>query len=316
MARQSRTSWLNYPHLVIAEANGDSSLFGDDSDYIFYVGLLRQLVRDRLLKVYAFCLMEHELRLVIEPNRLRLSRVMQRLHGKHTAYMNRRYNRVGHLFRGRFRSIVFNSSDLLPVVRSVHLWPVRMGLLRRTEFYPYASHGSYLGLQNADFLSSAEVLSHFNGDNEAKKRGFARFVESSALEPDDFGLSEIAPGIGSTDLGSDALLKKAGVLIDARKKTSIKSLADRTSLLLNISQDQLVSLCRRQDLVMARRLLATAAVLGAERSITEVAYFLSRDKAQISRLVTQGMDLLDSNEAFILMFEALRTKIINPNKKQ
>lgn len=308
MPRQSRVSWLNYPHLVIAEANGGSSLFNDDSDYVFYIGLLRQLVRDRLLKVYAFCLMEHELRLVVEPNRLRLSRVMQRLHGKHTARMNRQHNRRGHLFRGRFRSIIFNNSDLLSVVRSVHLWPVRHGLLRRPEFYPYASHGSYLGLGSADFLATADVLSQFHGDNEAKKRAFARFVEFSALEPDGFGLSEIAPGIGGTFLSSDNLIKKAGVIAEVRKKPSIKGLADRTSLLLNISHEQLVGPSRRQDLVMARRLLATAAVLTAERSVTEVAYFLSRDKAQISRLVTQGMDLLDNNEAFILMFEALRTK--------
>jgi len=309
MPRQSRVSWLNYPHLVIAEANGGSSLFSDDSDYIFYIGLLRQLVRDRLLKVYAFCLMEQELRLVVEPNRLRLSRVMQRLHGRHTARMNRRLNRVGHLFRGRFRSIVFNMSDLLSVVREVHLWPVRHGLLRRPEFYPYASHGSYLGLGNADFLATAEVLGQFHGDAETKKRAFVRFVESSALEPDSFGLSEIRPGIGGTALSSDNLLKKARIVPEMSKKPSMKGLVEGTSLLLNITQDQLLSLSRRQDLVMARRLLATAAVLGAERSITEVAHFLQRDKAQISRLVSQGMDLLDNNEAFVLMLEALRAKM-------
>src|SRR5262249_35091343 len=152
------------------------------------------------LKVYAFCLMEHELRLVIEPTRLRLSRIMQRLHGRHTARMNRHCNRMGHLFRGRFRSVIFQACDLLSVVRSVHLWPVRQGVLRRPEYYPYGSHGSYVGLNQTDFLSTHEILCQFSGDDEAKKRAFARYVETSALEPDDFGLSEIRHGVGCKNL--------------------------------------------------------------------------------------------------------------------
>ena len=48
--------------------------------------------------------------------------------------------------------------------------------------------------------------------------------------------------------------------------------------------------------------------LGAARSVTEVAEFLQRDKAQVSRLVTQGMDLLENNEAFTLLFDALKAK--------
>ena len=60
--------------------------------------------------------------------------------------------------------------------------------------------------------------------------------------------------------------------------------------------------------MMARRLLATAAVLRAGRTVTEVALFLNRDKAQISRLVAQGMDLLHNNEAFFHMIESLKAK--------
>jgi hypothetical protein len=54
--RTNRISWLNFPHLVIAQANGGSSLFLDHADYQFYLSLLRQMVRDRLLKVFAYCL--------------------------------------------------------------------------------------------------------------------------------------------------------------------------------------------------------------------------------------------------------------------
>lgn len=308
MSRSRRISWLNYPHLVIAQANGGVSLFIDDDDYQSYLLMLNQMVRDRLLKVYAYCLMPDEVRLVITPHRMTLSRIIQRLHARHTARMNAKLSRVGHLFRGRFRSLIFCEPNLMDVVRSAHLWPVRLGLFRRPESYAYSSHLSYLGLSKADFLSTSPVLDQFSGDVTAKRRAFARFVEREALAPDDFGIPEISPGIGGDRHSSAELLKKSSLVIREAKKSSIKLLAERTSLLLGISIEQLTGSSRRQDLVMARRLLASAAVLGAGRSITEVAVFLQRDKGQVSRLVAQGMDLLVSNHGFGHMFASLKTK--------
>lgn len=314
MSRSRRISWLHYPHLVIAEANGGTSLFLDDEDFQSYLLALRQMARDRLLKVVAYCLLEHELRLVVIPNRLMLSRIIQRLHKRHTMRMNKKLDRRGHLFRGRFRSIVFDAHDMIDVVRSVHLWPVREGLLRRPELYPYSSHGAYMGMKQEinDFLATHEVLSQFSGDLDAKRRAFGRFVEMLALENDDFGVDEVMPGIGARSGKLSELVDKARRAPPSPTKSAVKTLAERAGLVLNISLDQLVGPSRRQDLVMGRRLLATAAVVGAERTVTEVASFLRRDKAQISRLVGQGMDLMSSNEAFMTMYEALKPRGARP----
>jgi putative transposase len=310
VTRHRRITWLNYPHLIIAQANGGAELFRSDEDYLFYLDQLRQMSRERLLRVYAFCLMETELRLVIVPNRLSLSRILQRLHGRHTAYMNQRLNRCGHLFRGRFRSVVFDMADIANVVRAVHLWPVRLGLFRRAEHYAYSSQQAYLGHNTPfdDFLAVKDLLQIYPGEMDAKRRAFGRFVETAALEADDLGIEESTPGIGGDATTSAELLKKAHLPTKGLRKSSLKSLAERTTLLLNITADQLKSSCRRQDLVMARRLLASAAVLGANRSVTEVAEFLEKDKAQISRLVAQGMDLLNSHEAFAVMFDSIKAK--------
>lgn len=308
MPRSRRITWLNYPHLVIAQANGGTTLFADDDDYKSYLLLLRQMVRDHLLKVYAFCLKEHEIRLVVRPNRLTLSRIMQRLHGRHTARMNQKLCRIGHLFRGRFRSVVFGEENLVDVVRSVHLWPVRGGHLRRPELFPYSSHSYYMGQKACDFLAIDEVLRQFAGDIDGRRRAFSRYIERVALDADDIGVEELHPGIGGDQKNLKEILAKAKLTRNAIKKSSIKTLSLRVCLLLNLSLAQLVGKNRRQDLVMARRLLSTAAVLGAGRTVTEVAVFLQRDKAQVSRLVAQGMDLLYTNEAFSHMFDSLKPK--------
>jgi putative transposase len=308
LPRTRRISWLNYPHLVIAQANGGTPLFVDESDYTNYLSILRQMAKERLLKIFAFTLLKNEVRLVVVPHRLMLSRIVQRLHGRHTAHMNQKLKRVGHLFRGRFKSVVFNNEDLLEVVRSVHLIPVRQGLVKRPELYPFSSHAYYMGKQSslADFISFEEVLQRFAGTLEGRRRAFGRFLEIEALGKDDFGIEEIVPGIGGQN--SQELLEKAKIVIQKRNKTSVKILAERVGLLLNIPLDQLMCQSRRQDLVMARRLLATASVIFAGRSVTEVATFLKRDKGQISRLVSQGLDLINNHQAFNQMIETISAK--------
>ena len=297
MPREKRNTWLGQNHLVIARANSDSKLFYDAHDYDGYLLHLRQMVRDRLIKLFAFCLREDEIRLVLSPKRAPLARTIQRLHGGHANRINRRHDRHGHLFAERFQSIVFYAHDLCEVVRSAHLWPVREGSVRRAENYRYSSHNAYLAAddQFADLIDVKEVLNQFASDLSIAKKAFVRFVEAAVLDNDDYGF------IDQVD--------KAEMIPQApapKRRLSLLGLAKRVALLLNVSQVQLFSNSRRQDLVMARRLFATTAVTHTDRSVTEVAQFLRRDKAQVSRLVSQGMDLLEGDEAFKTLFESVK----------
>ena len=306
MSLNRRITWLNYPHLVIAKSCDGVSLFNDEKDYEFYIEQLRQMTKDRLLKIYAFCLTPQEIRLVIRPSRLLLSRIIQKLHTKFSKYVNKKLNRSGPLFRSRFSSLIFLPKDLPNVVRSVHLWPVRVGLVKRAEFYFFSTQASFLGMGSHQwsFVSSKEVLASFGNEEEAQKRAFSKFVEQAVLDGDNFGLSKSYFGIGGDDEVISELTKKSNIN-NILKKISIDFVAQKTSLLLGVGIEQVKSTSRRQDLVMARRLLATACVFGTGMSVSEVANYLQKDKAQVSRLVSQGMDLLNNNQPFLDIFEAL-----------
>lgn len=307
MSLNRRITWLNYPHLVIAKSFDGVALFNDEEDYQFYIEQLRQMTKDRLLKVYAFCLTPNEIRLVIRPSRLLLSRIIQKLHTKFSKYINKKLKRVGPLFRSRFSSLIFLPKDLPNVVRSVHLWPVRSGLVKRAEFYSFSTQANFLGIgyKQWNFVSSKEVLSSFGFEEEAQKRAFVKFVEEAVLEKDNFGVSKSHLGIGGNEEDIYEFTKKAKIN-NIFKKISIDFVAQKTSLLLGVGIEQVKSTSRRQDLVMARRLLATACVFGTGMSVSEVANYLQKDKAQVSRLVSQGMDLLNNNQPFLDIFEALR----------
>lgn len=306
MPRTRRIALVGHPHVVVARGNNGGRIFFDDADFESYLTTLRELVRERHVQIFAFCLMKNELRLVATPQRLPLAQVIQRLHTSHVRRMNQRHQRTGHLFEGRFRSVVIPQERVLDAVRWVHLWPVRSGRVRRPETYPWSSHRAYVGGDEwGDVVDALTLIGTQGPTLPMAQRSFARFVEAGALDPDSFPFAEVIAGVGGDRHFAEGVLAEVGVEWRGRRRPALATLARRVSLLMGVSLEDLTSKRRQQELVMARRLLATGAVRNADRTITEVAAFLQRDKAQVSRLVQQGMSQVN-DEAFAALLEALK----------
>ena len=308
MPRMRRIALVGHPHVIMARGNAGGPLFFEDADYEAYLALLREFVREQLFTLYAYCLMRDAIRLVIQPTRLPLAQVVQRLHTSHARRINAKLERNGHLFEGRFRSVVIPHDRVADAVRSVHLWPVRAERVRRAETYPWSSHRAFVasGDEWGDLVDAWSILEQFGPTLPQAQRAFARFVEAAALERDSLGVSEVIPGVAGDRSFAESVLAEANVNWKGKRRPALATLARRVSLVMNVHTDDLISSSRKQDLVVARRLLATSAVRSAGRSITEVASFLKRDKAQVSRLVAQGMELMRTDEAFRALVDAVR----------
>ena len=308
MPRSRRIALMGYPHIVIARGNAGSPLFFDDTDYEAYLHNLRERIRERLFTLFGYCLMRHEIRLIIRPERIPLAQSIQRLHGSHTRHVNLKQNRRGHLFEGRFQSIVIPKEEIAHAVRSAHLWPVRVNRVRHAETYPWSSHRAYVasGDEWGDLVNAWSVLEGFGPTVPIAQRAFFRFTEEVALDHDDLGVNEVITGVAGDRKFAESVLAEAGIVWRGRRRPAVKTIAKRVALLMNISVDDMKSKCRQQDLVLARRLYATIAVRIAGRSVTEVAQFINRDKAQISRLVGQGMEFMRTDETFRDLVDSVR----------
>lgn len=304
MPRTARLTVAQYPHLVVARSVSGAFLFYRETDYEDYIQHLRQLVRDKMVEVFAFCLEREEIRLLVRPKRLDLARIMQRLHTRHSLRINARLHRRGALFAGRFKSHVFAPESLAAAARSIHLWPLRVGLTRRVESYRFSSMAAYTltGDYRLDFIETAPVLQQFSNTLPLAQRAFAKYVESASLEKDDYGVEPIDLQVSEQDLGPRP-----------KRRHSLKGLAKKVALLVNVKVSHLLGPSRRQDLVMGRRLLAAYAVLSAHRTVTEVALFMKRDKAQVSRLVSQGMDLMENHVPFRVLYDSVEGSRARPN---
>ncbi|MBI1946438.1 MAG: transposase [Deltaproteobacteria bacterium] len=310
MPRNRRIALADHPHVVIARGNNGDPVFFDERDYQAYLYLLRELVREQLCVLYAWCLTRNAVRLVVAPRRIGLAQAVQRLHGSHARRINQRRGRTGHLFEGRFRSLIIPEAKVAEAVRWVHLWPVRDGRVRRAETWPWSSHRAYAarGDQWGDLVDAWAVLERYGATLPAAQRAFARFVEAGALDNDELPIEQVIAGVGGDRKFAESVLAEAGVVWRGRRRPALPTLARRVSLLMNVHVDDVMSAARQQDLVMARRLLATSAVRQAGRSVTEVADFLHRDKGQVSRLVQQGMSQMRTDEGFRTLLDAMRQR--------
>lgn len=104
---------------------------------------------------------------------------MQRLNGRYAQGFNDRYLDFGHVFSGRYYSVLVESEGhLLELVRYLALNPVRAAICRTPHSWRWSSYPAALGLRPAPgFLTVDWVLGLFGQDLERARKRLREFVE-------------------------------------------------------------------------------------------------------------------------------------------
>jgi len=163
MARPLRIEFPGALYHVTSRGNERAPIYFADLDRRSFLGILGDVVEQHRWMCHAYCLMPNHYHLVIQTLEPNLSRGMRQLNGVYTQRFNRRHDRVGHLFQGRFKGIlVEREGHLLELVRYVVLNPVRAGMERDPEEYRWSSLRATLGLVRAPrWLTVDPLLRHF-----------------------------------------------------------------------------------------------------------------------------------------------------------
>lgn len=180
MARRRRVAIAGYPHHVVQRGHNRRDVFASDADRLSYLATLREF-RDELgLKVHGYCLMSNHVHLIIDPGDdvEHLSQLMKRLAGRHTRRLNCLARRTGTAWEGRFRcSPIESERYLLACTRYVDLNPVRAGLVRRPEDYPWSSFRARIGVEPWTWLDPDPSYLALASNATDRARRYRQFVE-------------------------------------------------------------------------------------------------------------------------------------------
>ena len=177
MARKPRLLYPGALYHAILRGNNGQTIFSDDKDRTRFYLLLQEGIERFGHRIHAFCLMTNHVHLAIQMGEIPLSRIMQNLSFRYTRWMNWRQKRSGHLFQGRYKAVLVDADPYLEeLIRYVHLNPVRAGIVKEPEDYPWSGHRAYLGLEMIPWLTTDWVLSQFSKRLTLARRAYRRFV--------------------------------------------------------------------------------------------------------------------------------------------
>lgn len=179
MPRIARIALPNYPHHLVQRGHNRRDVFFSDADRTAYLETLVEFREELALKVYGYCLMTNHVHLIVDPgdDGANLGRLMKRLAGRHTRRINRRMNRSGTLWGGRFKcSGIETDRYLLTCLRYVDLNPVRAGLVAHPGEFRWSSYRAHSGTVGTAWLDEDPATLAWSENPDRRRERYRNFV--------------------------------------------------------------------------------------------------------------------------------------------
>jgi len=185
MPRRARVTLANYPHHIIQRGHNKQAVFASDADYLFYLKNLKEWKQKLGCKVYAYCLMTNHVHIVIDPgeDEENLGKLMKRIAGRQTRYINKNEGRSGTLWESRYKSSPISNDEYLMICcRYVELNPLRAGMVESPEAYRWSSCRHKLGLEKADWLDVDPIYAGLSDSEEGRFSKYREWLDNPVSE--------------------------------------------------------------------------------------------------------------------------------------
>ena len=135
-----RIETIGYPYHIIQRGNRNQKVFIKEGDKAKYLRILKIHVDLFDLEVWAYCLMDNHIHLIVVPKQKgALTECISETHRLYSRMINFREDWRGHLWQGRFKSYPMDHGYLWAAVRYVERNPVRAGIVKKVDDYAWSS---------------------------------------------------------------------------------------------------------------------------------------------------------------------------------
>ncbi len=212
MARPLRVQYPGAVYHVTSRGNERKEIFRSEEDKQEFLRILSTSLHIYKVKLHSYVLMENHFHLHIETPLGNLGEFMRHFNISYTSFYNRKYKRSGHLYQGRYKSILVDKDEYLSIVsRYIHLNPVRIRSIKsktgeeKFEYlkeYRWSSLSGYIGNQKEKIVDYGLVLSEYGGDTAQGRREYRKRILRDIAE----GLDIKGDILGQSILGGDKFI--------------------------------------------------------------------------------------------------------------
>jgi len=238
MGRPLRIEYPGALYHITSRGNEKRDIFLDDYDRRKFINILEDYNDRHGILIHCYVLMDNHYHLVLETPLGNLLKVMHGINSAYTGYFNRKHDRSGHLFQGRYKGILVDKDRyLLELSRYVHLNPVKAGKVDRPEKYKWSSYPGYIRKkQEVPWVEYAWVLSQFGPDNVISRQNYRDFVIKGLQQPKKNPFTEL---YGQVILGSTEFIEK--IKESVRERELDKEIVERKRLTDYVAPGEILS---------------------------------------------------------------------------
>ncbi len=167
MSRPWRIEFKGALYHVLSRGNEQKDIFWDDEDRNCFIRIMGEMSDRFDVNIFAYVLMDNQYHILFRTNIPNLSKAMQWLGVTYTRRFNNRHARSGHLFQGRFKSLILeNDAYLVRLSCYIHRNPLRAGIVKRLIDHKWSSYPAYAyNRKYPEWLKTDTVLSQLGTDN-------------------------------------------------------------------------------------------------------------------------------------------------------
>ncbi len=187
MARPIRIQFPGAFYHVTSRAYGRKAIFKDDQDRAKFLTLLSQSCATYNVNLHSFVLLNNHFHILVETPMGNLGNFMRHFNITYTTYFNKRHKRIGHLYHGRYKSLLIDKDNYLAAVsRYIHLNPVKVGPERKYDIEQQLKHlwsykwsslpGFIWKKKRLEFMNYKTVLEQVGGNKHSAKKNYQKQI--------------------------------------------------------------------------------------------------------------------------------------------
>ncbi len=256
MPRHKRKKAEFTTYHIIQRGNERRNIFLSDEDKTRFIETLLRMKEKYNFLIYAYCLMDNHLHLVIYDNGNDISQLMKSINTSYVFYFNKIYRRSGHLFQDRFKSeIIKDDVYLLEVSKYIHNNPVKAGIVEKPEEYRWSSYNLYIGNHKniSNLVNTEKILGMISEKQEVAVKEYINFVcqtEESGLDIMDID-DDIVP---DTNQSPDFIYTKDQALERIKEIAAQRNLTYEEIIKVKGSRDELIEEIRKNSLLTLKQI--------------------------------------------------------------